>query len=364
MKYFSFELKRIFSSKKNKVLFSILTILLIVLVGFSINLKNSNNIKVMENFLNDNITVSTQALEGMRNDSSVPKDIVKDSEDLLKLYNSQKNALQNNDVKKYYKLQLEVNNMNIQHGQAGEFLEDENKYIKDVLKKGLDFENYPQAQLHSFGVIHEVFFPLIFSSLFYIILLIMGGISIASNFENESMRLYKTPLFHKKNIILANFGANVFSLTIWYLSAVAFYIVSVGIMNGFGALNYPSAIQDLYIVDNWKIDLVYLVWGFLLIFFIVSLGTLLSLVVRKSILVVGLFAIIVLGFDMIKNQIFMEKFLKYIPMSYFEPIKLLQNNNNLPDHALIVGAIYLLSLTIIFLLISMYKYRKISFRKI
>ncbi|HAI27668.1 MAG TPA: hypothetical protein DCM20_08855 [Lactococcus lactis] len=59
----------------------------------------------------------------MRNYSSVPKYIVKDSDDLLKLYNSQKNGLQNNDVKKYYKLQLEVSNMNIQHGQVGEFLE-------------------------------------------------------------------------------------------------------------------------------------------------------------------------------------------------------------------------------------------------
>ncbi|PLW60649.2 hypothetical protein [Lactococcus lactis] len=77
----------------------------------------------MEKFLNDSITVSIQALEGMRNYSSVPKYIVKDSNDLLKLYNSQKNGLQNNDVKKYYKLQLEVSNMNIQHGQVGEFLE-------------------------------------------------------------------------------------------------------------------------------------------------------------------------------------------------------------------------------------------------
>lgn len=61
----------------------------------------------------------------MRKYSSVPKYIVKDSDDLLMLYNSQKNGLQNNDVKKYYKLQLEVYNMNIQHGQVGEFLEDE-----------------------------------------------------------------------------------------------------------------------------------------------------------------------------------------------------------------------------------------------
>lgn len=44
----------------------------------------------MENFLNDSITVSTQALEAMRNYSSVPKYIVKDSDDFLKLYNSQK----------------------------------------------------------------------------------------------------------------------------------------------------------------------------------------------------------------------------------------------------------------------------------
>ena len=44
----------------------------------------------MENFLNDSITVSIQALEGMRNYSSVPKYIVKDSDDFLKLYNSQK----------------------------------------------------------------------------------------------------------------------------------------------------------------------------------------------------------------------------------------------------------------------------------
>ena len=77
----------------------------------------------MEKFLNDSITVSIQALEGMRNYSSVHKYIVKDSGDLLKLYNSQKNGLQNNDVKKYYKLQLEVSNMNIQHWQVGEFLE-------------------------------------------------------------------------------------------------------------------------------------------------------------------------------------------------------------------------------------------------
>lgn len=368
MKYLNFELKRIVNNKKNKIICVILGILMILLIFFSSNLKSSNNYKTTENDLEISITSSRQALNSLNGDDTVPdnvkNEIKKDLEDVLNLYNQQKESLQKKDLTLYYQIQLKINKIYEQTGQATEYTSEQNAYIKDVSDKKIDFEFSPKAQLHSFGLVHEILFALLFSSLSYLIILLFGGISIASDFENESMKLYKTPIFHKKNSVMSHFLTNVFSAIVFYTTIVLVYLLGTGLLNGFGSLKYPSGINGLALLDNWKIDIIYLFWGFLVITFIISLGILLSLLVRRSLIVVGIFVFLILGFEMIKSQEFMKPFLKFIPMSYFEPIKLLQGGLDLTTSPIVVGLIYLATSSFLFVVISVFMYNRISFREI
>lgn len=372
MNYFKFEIRRILFSRKNKLLFIILIFLLFVLAFYSSSLKLSNNIKSLEVFVDTNISYTNQSLKkfNYEDNSDVPKEIVagiiKENETRLKLYNDQKMAIQKKDLTQFHRIQLKINQLEIENskGQDIIYLKDENAYINDVLAKKLEFENYPQAQLRSFGIIHEVLFPLLFSSLFYIIIMLISGLSLATDFENNHMKLYKTPVFREKNIVLTTFTANVTVVGIWYILAVAVYIISVGLMNGFGALNYPSAIPGLNLMENGKIDLLYLLWGFLMIIFVTAFGTWISLILKRSSVVVALFAILVLGYDMIKNQEFMKDFLQFLPMTYLEPLSLLKGAEYLPRQAVIVGVLYLLILSAIFLVLASISYKKLRFRKL
>lgn len=364
MKYFQFELKKIFNNKKNRILFIILSILIIILVLFSINLKSSNNLESLETTLNENITYTDQTLKSFKSDEGIPADLITDAQKTLNLYTKQSKALKNNNLTEYNKLQIEINNLSLKNGQNKKYIDEQNSYIRNVINKGLSFENSPRAQLRSFGIINEILFPLIFSSLFYLIIALLGGVSVSTEFENEGIKLYKTPLFNDKNIIFYHFASNVFTLSLCYIIALSFYIVGVGFFNGFGAINYPSGIPSIPLVENGIVDILYLIWGFLVIMFIVSFGILLSVFLRKSLLVIGVFSIIFLGYDLLKNQEFMTSLLKYLPMSYFNPIDILTKDYLSSKYGLIIGVFYISALIIVFLLISIRKYRTLSFRKI
>ena len=364
MKYFKFELKRCFTNRKNKVLFSVMSILLLALVAYSVSLKVSNTPKSIESYVEQNLAATNQSYQKVKDDKNVPKDIIVQLKSSLQFLNQEKMALKSDDINQYYNIQLKLNQLTMKAGNwAGGDLKAENSYIKTVQKRHLNFENYSGAQIHSFGIAHEVLFALIFSSLFYLILLLMGGISLAADIETDRIKLYKTPIFKNQNPILTSFFVNVFVVSAWYLLAVVLYFVSVGFLNGFGALNYPSGIPKLFLVENWKIDSLYLLWGFVVISFITSLGIFLSLLLKRTLLVVGAFAIIILGFDMIKSQNFMTHLNMFLPMSYFNRINLWQGIRNFPPHPLIVGLIYLISLSLLFMIIANLLFKKMVFRK-
>ncbi len=365
MKYFKFELKRISRNRKNKILFLIATLLLVALVVYSASLKSSNTPKSLEGYLNQSISMTSQSLKGIKGDKTAPKSVISDIETNLNLLNGQKTALEQKNVNHYYQIQLEINKLSLKNDQVNVAdIKNENAYIRTVINRHLNFENYSGAQLHAFGITHEIFTPLIFSSLFCLVFMLMGGISFASDFESDSMKLYKTPTFNGKNIVLTTFITNFFIVGIWYLLAFLLYIISVGLLNGFGALNYPSGINGLLLVENWKIDGIYLLWGFLLIAFIIACGIYLSFLLKRSLLVIGSFAIIILGYNMIENQGFMQGLRKFLPMAYFDPVELLQKTSYLPAHALIIGLFYLFALSLVFIGLSIIHFRKLHFRKI
>ncbi|MGF2994991.1 hypothetical protein [Lactococcus lactis] len=109
------------------------------------------------------------------------------------------------------------------------------------------------------SIINEILFPTIFSSIFYLIIALLGGVSISTEFENEGMKLYKTPLFHNKNIIFYHFSSNVFTLILCHIISSLFYIVGVGFFNGFDSINYPSGIPGISLVRKEIVDTIYLI---------------------------------------------------------------------------------------------------------
>ncbi|GAB2025770.1 hypothetical protein OfM1_18420 [Lactovum odontotermitis] len=369
MKQLRFEFLRIFSGRKNQLLYLLLTFLVIVLAIYSSNLKNSNDILALKEHVNQSLQLSKQNLADYSGDLTVPEDIIKSTKTDYGLLEKQKNALDENDINSYYKLEYKLNESRIQSGvagtdNAGNSLVDDNKYIETVIDRGLDFETFAGTQLHAFGLMNEIYFPLVLSSLAFIIYVLIGGVSVSSDYESRMNRFYKCKIFTSKQYILDTFLANSVILSVWYVLAALIYLVIVGLTQRFGSPNYPSGFAGISLLENWKVGLFSLLWGILVIIFLNSLGVFLSVLLKKTSIVVGIIAVLILGYQMIKNQPFLQPIRKFIPMSYFEPIPLLRKEVYLFSSPVVFGAVFLLLLTILFLSSSVFIQKQYKIRKV
>lgn len=388
MKLFNFEFKRFVSSKRNKYLLAIIS-LLIVGYGayqtlYEVNtLKNTIQIQLKQgakfnkNSASSAISKMKALLKSSKSEeerNSLTSSLTSFQED-LEIYKKQIIAINTNKINEYYSLQAQLDNITLNRNagqsqqayiiQADNWANQELSYIRAVQKRRLNFEGTATTQMHSFGNFQQQFLPLLFSSLFIVLFASMVSITIASGLEKAENRTYYFMGISRSEDLFSKVFAGTLVTYGWILLASLVYFMVIGFVNGFGAWNYPAYLSNNIVIANGIVDGISLLYFLLIIIFLASLGALISALAKKSLVVVAVIAILVIGYSMIENVKWMKPLQRFIPMSYFNPSNLLNNPSSLfGKSSLIIGVIYLLGLSVIFLELANLVFKNYKIRRL
>ncbi len=380
MKIFKFELTRFILNKRNKYLLTLISALIVFYAAYStlsfISFFGQNQISVLsENTKSnkkealDNINSLESVLKSSKLISEIDntRNSISDMTKNVNLYQSQIDALSNKNVNEYYalqkeldKIQLAENTNQLNSEQENKRLNQEIKYIDTVQNRHLNFEVLPSPQSHAFGNFQQQFIPILSSSLFIVLFASMVSITIASGYEAKENQLYQFTGIDSRKTLLAKVCSGTLATFVWLLVSGLVYFIIIGSVNGFGNWNYPAYLANASLttgytitnltIPNGIVDIGSLFYLFFVIFFLASLGALISVFVKRSMVVVGVIALLVLGYSMIENVGWIVPFHRYIPMSYFSPLTLFGNPSSLAGrYSLLVGATYLFILSGAFL---------------
>lgn len=393
MKYFKFELKKFILNKRNRYLLALISSLIIVYsvyntISFTNIFKNNitslvQEVQTNEKSVQDNIETTEESLKTtkVKAEDDNLNNTLSDLKQKDNIYQKQIAAIGVNDINEYYHLQKEIDQLyfkqNGNQSSSGQdkFLKAEIKYIKTVQERKLDFEAMPTMQSHAFGNFHQQFIPILTSSLFIVLFASMVSILVATSYESKENRFYRfAGIDLQKNLIIKVLSGTLATFA-WIIISSIIYFLVIGVVNGFGAWNYPAYLGDSDLktgftltnltIPNGILDLGSILYLFFVIFFLASLGALISVFVKRSMVVVGVIALFVMGYSMIGNVSWIISIRRFVPLSYLEPLKLFGNPSALfGKYSILIGAGYLLSLSALFLLISVFIIKNQKTRRI
>ncbi|RZI49345.1 hypothetical protein [Lactococcus kimchii] len=384
MKNYFFELKKFIINKRNASLCVALTFLLLSSLYF-VNFQGGYK---RENLVNQKISMVEQRISSSKEAESASKNpdkayYTRENE----LLQNQLNALKQNNVNSYFNYVLKMNKLDLAKQEKNpeflgvelsEILKTENQYIQLVQKRKIDFEIEPEIQFFAFG--NFVDFTLkqnLFTNLYLIGFILLVSTSLAYFYENREDNYFRfAAISPAKNVISKVFSA-VTAVMVWLIGISAFNIIVIGIKNGFGSWRYPS-----YLVNYWGTDqtnttptnmgipvgetiLISFFYIFIMLVFFASIGAFLSVLLKKSMVVIGILSVSVVGWLMVINNPNLQSVRKFVPMSYFNPIELLCKPNYLfGANSLLVGIIYLAGLSILFMALASLLLSKSKVRRI
>lgn len=383
MKNYLFELKKFIVNKRNISLCIALSFLLLSSLYFS-------NFKIgfeTQNLINQKISMVERKI-------SSEKELAAESNKLSTTYKTnekvilekQLNALKQGNINDYYNYVLKENQLKLREQEKNseaislgtEMYKTENQYIQLVQKRKIDFEIEPEIQLFAFGnFIHFTLDQNLFTNLYLIGFILLVSTSLAYFYENREDNYFRfAAISPVKNVISKVFSA-VTAVMVWLVGVSAFNIIVIGIKNGFGSWRYPS-----YLVNYWGTDqtnttptnmgipvgetiLISFFYIFIMLVFFASIGAFLSVLLKKSMVVIGILSVSVVGWLMVINNPNLQSVRKFVPMSYFNPIELLCKPNYLfGANSLLVGIIYLAGLSILFMALASLLLSKSKVRRI
>ena len=387
MKDFKFELKKFILNKKNRY---ILVLISAIIVGYSTyttisftSLFSNNTASLLqdvqdnEKSVQDNIKNNEDILKDAK--TSAARDQLNDTLNYYKeqniIYEKQVTALNANHINEYFRLQKKVDQLllNAENGQD-KALKQEIKYITTVQERHLNFEVMASMQSHAFGNFHQQFIPILSSSLFIVLFSSMISILVASGYESKENRFYRFAGIDLRKNLLIKVLSGTLATFAWILLSSIVYFLIIGVVNGFGAWNYPAYLGNVdfmrftltnITIANGILDLGSVFYLFFVILFLASLGALISVFVKRSMVVVGVIALFVMGYSMIGKVSWIISIKRFIPFSYFEPLKLFGNPTDLfGRYSLVVGASYLFVLSALFLSISIFVLKNQKIRSV
>ncbi|WP_257140834.1 ABC transporter permease [Lactococcus lactis] len=347
----------------------------------------AQEVQTTEKTVQDNIETTEESLKTtkVKAESDDLNNTLSDLNQEDNIYQKQIAAIGANDINEYYHLQKEIDQLYFkqygsQYGSQSssgqdKFVKEELKYIKTVQERKLDFEAIPTMQSHAFGNFHQQFIPILTSSLFIVLFASMVSILVATSYESKENRFYRfAGIDLQKNLIIKVLSGTLATFA-WIIISSIIYFLVIGVVNGFGAWNYPAYLGDSDLktgftltnltIPNGILDLGSILYLFFVIFFLASLGALISVFVKRSMVVVGVIALFVMGYSMIGDVPWIISIRRFVPFSYFEPLKLFGNPSALfGKYSILIGAGYLLSLSVLFLLISVFIIKNQKTRRI
>ncbi|GAB2024825.1 hypothetical protein [Lactovum odontotermitis] len=380
----NFEIKKFFLSKKNLVILVMLGLLLVVTHFVRLNSSLNTGPYKLEKI--GGIKYGISKAEEKLQDSSYPEDLRVETEERVKDYKRQVKALESNQFNSYFEIQNKLNHQYLKYDEKDKQLEEQKKfhqhqidYYNLIKKRRLDFELEPGSQVHAFGTFINTPLVSMFTSMYLLIFAVLISVQISTHFESKEFLFYDFAKISRQRTLFQKVSAALLVTFASILLISAVDIISVGIKNGFGSLNYPGYLKnfkgagspmvpwrvDNMAIPNGQIILISLSYLFLILIFLSALGALFSVLFKKSLVVVGIIAVFIVGWSLIEQKDYMQAVRRFVPMSYLDPRELLCHPAYLfGKSSLVVGIVYLAALSAICFLFSSFLMKKYRVRRL
>ncbi len=370
-----FELKRFIKNPKNKICLAILVLFFLVLFGF-------NQLSVNQQFKTMTLASTTTNLQQTKQSvaaiktqvTSAPEDTMLAKQLILsqeqeKMLSEQLKALTADDLDRFATLAYEADLAALKSGDMAGSDDDQNRLnssnyylaVKAVGgKMGLMANDAADA---SFKTGSAILHWLSATTLLVLITVLISDV-VSADIESSQIRFYQLIGGRKfRQLVLKLLLPIGVVGVVTVLTFAGIYLIS-GLLIGFGTWHYPYSLTDGRIFPIWQLSLKSLGLFLVSLLFIGSMGQLLSLIFKKSLVVIGLIVVCLTGFLTLEREVWFQPFKKFIPFEYLGYGRLINDIKILPDHFLLIGVVYLVGLSLIFLSISAYLYHQYYYRKV
>ncbi|MEY8457892.1 hypothetical protein [Lactococcus ileimucosae] len=388
-----FILKKFVSSNKNKVLLSLLLIgLILQFIAFETVGTNLPNGYKLENTTQENIKATEKSIKEIKNliesgDSSEEnKNFLAKYEEEVKANKAKLQTLEENNYNEFWRLENLHNEKMLKKLEEAEkkgeesslvggheYIKSLSKWYHQVLASGQDFTQAPGLNPSGLGAAQYILIGL--GGLYGLILLtFICGDTLAMEMPN-GLRYYHLMKKNKKVLHFQHLFIPAGFVLLLILSALLVFALIAGLQFGIGSWTFPNfvvgATYDLFQGEELLWRLLYLL---LAILFITSLGQLLSQFIRKAYIPSAIVALLLVTYSVIHTHEVMKTIIKWIPLTYLDINTVFQfsnGENSWPTSgdflfgrdSLGIGALVLLSCTIIFYSTSHFLFTKYIYRK-
>ncbi|CAM3023492.1 ABC transporter permease [Lactococcus laudensis] len=375
MTLFYFELKRFIKNPKNKICLALLALIffgLFVMEQTTFKQKFSEVNLVMTR---ENLQQTKHWVENLQNQAKLNPDDKETAQALLvaqenvKIFSSQLSALEKKDFDKFAELNNQQNSAQLKlipQKDSDEYrsLVSNIKYYEAVKAvNGKMSATTNDTSESAFKVGYSAVAWLSSTAIFVLITVLIAD-TVSSEIESSQIRFYQLIGGRKFKHLLLKLGVPILSvLSVTFISFFCQYLIK-GAMNSFGTWRYPYLMADGTIQPIWQVSLKAVLVFVVALIFIGSLGQLLALIFKKSLVVIGLIVVCLTGFLTLAQEEWFQLIKKFLPFEYLGYGQIINDAKILPNNALIIGLIYLVSLSLLFIVTSGYLYQHYHYRKV
>lgn len=271
-------------------------------------------------------------------------------ERMLEKYRSQLSAIHLEDAERYWMTEKAINEEFLQSGsdltlEQKDHFQRENAKITAIQEAGLPFEKTIEAPLRAWPFLERIMGALSMTGFLFLILLLVGD-HLSRDFDDGSVALYHSVLRKREDLALYKGAVVTGSAYVLLLAVVSLFFLGMGIWFGFGSPAYPVIAGDLasgyaVIPMGRAVALAALHFLFVL-FFLVSLASLLGAVIRHSLITISVLILGYYGFTVAATLDFLQPFLPYIPLSQLNSYPILTGVGSLTPQISFWGSIGIL----------------------
>ena len=373
MRFIIFETKRFLANPKNKIVLGLLVLVFFASFGFSQLVSKQRFLEAELAGSRFNLQQSTQNLQQLEETYRLNPENEELSKRIEKarkeqdLFSQQLYALERNDSNQYAKIETQLikEQISTKDKDDKDYQELQSKiaYYDRVEKAGGSHSSTINNVDESAFRVASSLMSLLSSIVVYILVAVLVSDTLSHEIESNQIRF--DPLRGKRTVTQLFLKLLIPSTITFIVTIFSFFIIYVihGCIHTFGSWDYPYFFPDRSMTAVGVISFYSLTFYWFAILFLSSLGQLLSLLFRKSLVVIGLIALLLTGFLTLSQEEWFQTFKVYLPFEYLGYGHMRMDASILPQQAVLIGILYLGGLIFLFFLLASYLYRHYYHRR-
>lgn len=362
MNLFYFELKRFLKNPKNKICLLLLALLFVTLFTLNVTTFNKRLLEMDIATSQLNLQQAQQAVKILEKEIKLSPDNkkLKDSLNFAKkeekIIEQQILSLKESNFEKFAELEneLDLSRIRLYSKESEDYqrLDAKIKYHNTIKSVNGKFSPTANSINESAFLVGRSMMSWLSSTTVFIIISVLIADAISNDIESSKIRFYQLIGGRKTKHLILKLIVPIFVVTsITIFSFLLLYLIQ-GWLFDFGTWKYPYFTLDGSIIPIWEVTLKTCILFISALFFISSLGELLSLVFKRSLVVIGLLSVFLTGFATLEHEEWFQPLKKFLPFEYLGFGQIVNDTHILPDNPFLIGICYLIVLSIIFVTIS------------